>query len=165
MNLKLLIAPLAAVASLFLVPAQAATPSPEMLGTWEVDLSKSQSPPDTSGPQPKSVTMTLKDIGGGKWLRQRSVVLADGKKQDRPPVEFSTADGAASLVSGDPLADSATSSFPDSHTVLITFSKGGKTVAKDTVKLSADGKQVVEDVDTTDRNGKPYHFTLFWNKK
>jgi hypothetical protein len=38
-------------------------------------------------------------------------------------------------------------------------------VAKQTTKLSADGKQRSSSVESTDKDGKPIHTTQIWNKK
>jgi hypothetical protein len=153
------------VASLWLAAAQAATPDPQWLGTWELDTSKSQTPvyADTTQSPPKSVTYTFKDAGGGKWTYQQVIVLADGKKVEPPAGTFTT-DGSPSPVS-DPQFDSVTVTYPDSRTEVVTFFKAGKTIAKQTTKLSADGKQRSSSVDSTDKNGKAVHTAQIWNKK
>jgi hypothetical protein len=155
-----------AVASLWLASAQAATPNPQVLGIWELDISKSERPPgDPSGPPPKSITRTFKDVGGGKWTHQIVVELADGKKMEQPITTFNTADGATTTISGDSQADSMTITYRDSSTAIATFLKNGKPVEKQVDKLSADGKQLLEEVQTTDKDGKPVHYTAVWNKK
>jgi hypothetical protein len=165
MNRKIIMTIMGAVAGLWLAAAQAATPDPQWLGTWEVDLSKSPPPPgaDTTQPPPKSVTYTFKDAGGGKWTVQWVIVHADGKKEEPAAVTVST-DGT-SPISGDPSLDSVSLIFPDARTEVATFLKAGKVVRKVTTKLSADGKQRSSSVELTDKDGKPAHTTEIWNKK
>jgi hypothetical protein len=165
MNRKLIMTTLGIVAGLWLTTAQAAGPNPQALGTWELDRSKSQSPPDSPGPLPKSVTRIIKDIGGGKWTMQVIVVQADGKKVERPLQTLNVTDGATTPVADNPQMDSITVSYPDADTLTEAQFKAGKQVGKLVAKLSKDGKQLVYDVDTTDKSGKPYHFTSVWNKK
>jgi hypothetical protein len=166
MNRKIISAIIGSVAGLWLAAAQAATPDPQWLGTWEVDLSKSMPTPgvDTTQPPPKSVTYIIKDAGGGKWTLQPVIVHADGKKEEPPSVTFGT-DGTSAPVTGNPVFDSLTVTFPDSRTSIATFSKAGKVVRKSTGKLSADGKQQSRDVESTDKDGKPVHGPEIWNKK
>jgi hypothetical protein len=155
-----------AVAGLWLAAAYAAVPDPQWLGTWELDIAKSQAPQYVDPAQwpPKSVTYTFKDAGGGKLTVQRVVVRSDGKKVESAPDTIAT-DGSPSPISGNPRADSVTVTYPDSHTEIVTFFKAGKTVAKQTIKLSADGRQRISSVESTDKNGKPVHTTQTWNKK
>jgi hypothetical protein len=165
MNRKITMAIMGAVAGLWLAAAQAATPDPQWLGTWEVDLSKSPPPgADTTQPPPKSVTYTFKDVGGGKWTVQPVIVHADGKKEEPPAVTVST-DGTSSPISGNPRFDSVTLTHPESRTEIATFYKAGKVVQTVTTKLSADGKQRSSSVELTDKDGKPVHATEIWNKK
>jgi hypothetical protein len=166
MNRKIIMTVMGAVAGLWLATAQAAAPDPQWLGTWELDTSKSQAPPyvDTTQSPPKSITYTFKDAGGGKWTYQQVTVLSDGKKVESAPGTFTT-DGSPSPVSGDPQIDSVTVTYPDSHTEIAIFFKAGKVVAKQSTKLSADGKQRSSSVESTGKDGKPVHSTQIWNKK
>jgi hypothetical protein len=166
MNRKIIGAIIGSVAGLWLAAAQAATPDPQFLGTWEVDLSKSPPLPgaNTTQPPPKSVTYIFKDAGGGKWTVQPVIVQADGKKEE-PPLATVSTDGTSSPISGNPDFDSVTLTFPDSRTSIATFSKAGKVMRKSTAKLSADGKQQSGSVESTDKDGKPVHTTMIWNKK
>jgi hypothetical protein len=166
MNRKIIMAIMGGIMGLWLAAAQAATPDPQWLGTWEVDLSKSPPGPgvDTTQPAPKSVTYTFKDAGGGKWTVQPVIVHADGKKEE-PPAATVSIDGTSTPISGNPGFDSVTVTFPDSRTEVATFLKAGKVVRKVTTKLSADGKQRSSSVESTDKDGKPVHTTEIWNKK
>jgi hypothetical protein len=166
MNRKIIMTIMGAVAGLWLTAAQAAAPDPQWLGTWELDTSKSPMPPyvDTTHSPPKSITYTFKDAGGGKWTYQQVIVLSNGKKVESAPGTFTT-DGSPSPVSDNPQMDSVTVTYPESHTEIATFFKAGKTVAKQTTQLSADGKQRISNVESTDKDGKPVHTTQIWNKK
>jgi hypothetical protein len=164
MNRKIIMTIMGTVAGLWLAAAQAATPDPQWFGTWEMDLSKSTTPPGATQPPPKSITVTFKDAGVGKWSVQPVRVQADGKKEE-PPMYILSTDGTSSPVPGNPNVDSITATFSDSHTEIVTFLKAGKVVRKATVKLSADGKQRSSSVESTDKDGKPVHTTEIWNKK
>jgi hypothetical protein len=166
MHRKIISAIIGSVAGLWLAAAHAATPDPQWLGTWEVDLAKSPPAPgaNTTQPAPKSVTYIFKDAGGGKWTVQPVIVHADGKKEE-PPLATVSTDGTPSPVSGNPDFDSVTLTYPDSRTEIATFSKAGKVVSKSTTKLSADGKQQSASVESTGKDGKPVHTTEIWNKK
>jgi hypothetical protein len=154
---------LGALAGLWLASAQAATPDPQWLGTWELDLSKSQ-PDAMAGPPPKSVTLTFKDVGGGKRSGEQVVVLTDGKEAPRASATFST-DGTPAPLTGFPTADTVSVSYSDPRTEVVTFSKAGKVVQKMTTTLSADGKHRTSMVESTDKDGKSVHTTEIWNKK
>jgi hypothetical protein len=153
-------------AGLWLASAHAAVPDPAWLGTWAADMSKSQLGPlaDPTQPPPKSLTFTFKDAGGGKWSYQQTVVLADGKKVEPPGGTFTT-DGKPSPVASDPNYDTVTVTYPDARTEIVIFFKGGKQVQKMTTALSADGKHRTQTVDSTDKDGKPVHGTILWDKK
>jgi hypothetical protein len=161
MKQKFLMTTIGAVACLWLASAQAAAPNPQFLGTWEVDLAKTQ---PQAPVMPKSVTVTVKDVGGGKWASEVVIVTADGKKQTPPPTPVSI-DGTPTPVTGNPMADSLTLTAPDKDTAVVIGQKGGKTVITETSKLSADGKQMVHTRDTTGPDGKPVHVVEVLNKK
>jgi hypothetical protein len=161
MKQNFLVTTIGAVACLWLATAQAAAPNPQFLGTWEIDLSKSQPPAD----EVKSITVTIKDVGGGKWTSETAIEMADGTKPTRPQPPPVSMDGTPTPVSGNPLFDSLTVSCPDPNTVIATARKGGKLVLTETSKLSADGKRIVHTEDGTDPDGNPLHITSILNKK
>ena len=152
----------AAVVGLWLASAQAASPD-GFLGTWELDISKTPLPADPSAAVPKSVTVTIKDAGGGKRTNQVVIVSADGKKVEQTPVTYGI-EGSTSLT-GNPQADSMTMTHPDASTEIVTNYKAGKQVQRSTAKLSVDGKQDVITIDSVDKNGKPVQQILIFNRK
>jgi hypothetical protein len=166
MKQRFLMTTIAAVAYLWLASAQAAVPNPQFLGTWEVDLSKTR-PPPAGDPKkvPKSVTVTVKDVGGGKWATEFLIEMGDGTKQTPPPQPPISMDGKVTPVAGNPTLDSVTVNWPDPNTAVVTALKDGMPVSTETSKLSADGKQIVHTIDTTGPNGKWLHFTEILNKK
>jgi hypothetical protein len=155
------------LAALWVASAQAVTPDPRLLGTWDVDLSTSAKPANASGPPPRSVTVTYRDARGGKFTEQQTVVLADGREVQSPAHTTgpATADGAPMPVAGDPAVDSVTIVDPDASTVIVTGFKAGKQVIKEIIKLSADNRRMVVDVDGVDMTGNPYHSSAVLNKK
>jgi hypothetical protein len=167
---RFILSALGAVACLWLAAAQAGAPSPNFLGTWEVDVSKN---PPASGPAggpartpPKSITVTVKDVGGGKWTIDRVTELADGTKRQQlgTPV---TIDGRPNPVANNPMFDTIVVTSPDPTTIVITRMKEGKPVVTETSKISADGKQLSFTMDAAvpGANGNPVHATQVWNKK
>jgi hypothetical protein len=153
-----------AAAALWIASVQATTPTPEWLGTWEMDATRSQPPPAAAGqPAPKSVTITFKDAGGGKVAFQQVAVGADGKKVETSG-GFST-DGSPAPIAGSPAFDSVTVTYSDAHTESVSFFKGGKLVQKFTTVLSADGRHRTQTVESTDKEGKPTKSTVYWDKK
>jgi hypothetical protein len=163
MKHKLLMTTLGAVVCLWLATAQAATPNPQFLGTWEVDLSKTQ-PMPPPGPSPKSVTVTVKDAGGGKWTTEIVTEMPDGTKQTRQQLPVMV-DGSTTPISGNGGMDHAVVTWPDPSTAVVTFLKDGKVVQTETSKLSADGKQMLHTVDATRPDGSAFHETEVLNKK
>lgn len=144
--------------------AQAAIPSPQFLGTWEMDLSKTDPlPPATGDPKttPKSVTLTVKDAGGGKWSAEIVNEMADGAKYPQPATSLSL-DGTPTPSSGDV---SLVLTIPDPSTAIITAVVNGQPVSNETYKLSADGKQMFSVEDTIGPDGTPFHTTRTFNKK
>jgi hypothetical protein len=165
MKQKLLITTIGAAACLWLTSAQAASPNPQFLGTWDMDMSTAQPMPGSDPKMaPKSVTVTIKDVGGGKWANEVVIEMADGTKQTRPAVAVSI-DGTPTPVSGNQMMDSVTVKFPDPDTAVVTVVKDGKTVATETSKLSSGGRQMVHTVDTTGKDGKPVHTSEMLHKK
>jgi hypothetical protein len=166
MKQNFLMTTVGAVAGLWLASAQAAVPNPQFLGTWKVDLSTIQPPPEGDPKKaPKSVTVTVKDVGGGKWTTEIVIEMADGTKQTRPPQPPVSVDGKPTPVSGNLTMDSVTLSCPEPNTAVVTALKDGKPVSTETSKLSADGKRMVHTIDATGPDGNPLHITEILNKK
>ena len=164
MKQKLLMFVLGAICCSWLAAAQAAAPSPQFLGTWEMDLSKTDpQPPPTGDPKttPKSVTVTVKDAGGGKWSSELVNEMADGTKYPQPATTFNL-DGTPSPATGDV---TLVVTFPDPSTAVVTAVQNGQPVSTETYKLSADGKQMVSVLDTIGPDGNPFHMTQTYNKK
>lgn len=160
MKQKFLTTALAAIACLWLATAYAATPNPQFLGTWVMDVSKMQPAPPV---MPKSVTVTTKDVGGGKWVNEMVAEMPDGK-HTRPGFPVSI-DGTPTPIPGNPMMDSVKVTAPDANTMVITGSKSGKTVQTETYKLSANGKQLFLTSEGTAPDGKPVHRTETFNRK
>jgi hypothetical protein len=163
MKQKLLMTTIGTIAFLWLASAQAAPPNPQFLGTWALDMSKSQPQPPAGTPGPKSVTVTVRDVGGGKWVSEVVIEMADGTKQSRPATTVSM-DGKPVVNPENPDV-SITVTSPDSNTVIATVMKDGMTVETNTYKLSADGKQMVHTTDGIGPDGSPMHGTQVLNKK
>lgn len=156
-----LITALGAITGLGLATAQAASPNPQFLGTWVMDVSKIQPQPPSP---PKSVVVRVRDLGGGRWITDVVTELADGTRQTRAGIPVNN-DGTPTPIPGSMIGDSVQSSFPDAHTRVLTATKGGKTVQTEVSKLSADGKQMVLTVDAVTPDGKQLHRREIFNRK
>jgi hypothetical protein len=135
------------VAAMWLGLAQAALPGcdPRLVGTWETDLS-------TFGPDaPRSVTITWKDIGGGKCAVDGTAARADGQLEQHLITVGPTGADGTRPVSGDPDTDSESFVSVSSRTLVETAFKNGRQVAKITYRFSLDGRHVT--VDSDDGNG------------
>lgn len=153
---------LGALWGLGLTVAQAATPSPQFLGTWELELAKA--PPPAGGPQtpaPKSITQIIKDAGDGRWSSEVVLEMPDGSQRSQPAVVF-TLDGKPSPLTGDL---TLVVLFPDPRTAAATTVDHGLPVSTETYTLSANGRQMVHVLDTTGPDGNPIHLTQTFNKK
>jgi hypothetical protein len=162
MKQKLLMTTIGAIACLWLASAQAAPPNPQFLGTWALDLSKTPQPP-AGTPGPKSVTVTVRDVGGGKWVDEVVIEMADGTKQSPPATPFSL-DGKPNVIPENPEV-TITVTSPEPNTVIATIMHNGTTVETQTSKLSADGKQIVHTTDGTGQDGSPVHRVEILNRK
>jgi hypothetical protein len=164
MKQKFLMTTIGAIACLWLASAQAAAPNPQFLGTWELDLSKTQPQPPAGDPKmmPKSITVNVKDLGGGKWTSEMVIEMADGTKQTQPSTPVSI-DGTPTAIPNSPIV--VTLTFPDKNTGVVNAVRDGTTVSTETYKLSADGKQMVHTTDAIGPDGNQVHMVQILNKK
>jgi hypothetical protein len=152
---------LAAIGGACVVNAAFAAPSSQFLGTWAGDHSTLT--PIAGLPVPKSIMVTITDIGGGKWSMTTKVVTSDGRIVAREPLSLAV-DGPPTPVLDNPGSMVVTSS-PDANTLILTQTKGGTVVEKTTLKLSAGGKRQVETSETTGPHGSPIRLTTILNRK
>jgi len=128
--------------------AQAKDP---VLGTWQLDLSKSKYDP---GPPPKMLTLTYEAVGDGIKVTTKG---ADG--QGKPIATEYTAnyDGKDSPVTGETDYDAVSLKRVSPLSATITRKKNGKVVETVTRVVSADGNMLKVTVKGTNAKGQSVH--------
>ncbi|HXZ68546.1 MAG TPA: hypothetical protein VEH07_08165 [Alphaproteobacteria bacterium] len=150
--------------ALLSAPANAAT-SP-FAGTWVLNVSKSTYSP---GPGPKSQTIKIEDLGGGKFKSTNDITPATGAPTHS---ELSYAmDGkpysiAPPPAAGSPAPDAVAFKSIDATSFEVTTMKGGKPIGtKTVVKLSANGKSLTATSSGTNAEGKPVNNVVLFEKQ
>ena len=146
---KLLIrAVLAIVAAASGVAIAAAPASDPVVGTWQLNGSKSTF---AGGPALKSQTRTYSQSGHSITLVMKAVGT-DGKETTSQTTY--QLDGKDYPVTGNPDYDSLTAEQVDSNTAKFTFKKGGKTVGTGSRTVSKDGKTLTSKIKMTTTKGE-----------
>lgn len=139
--------------------ASAADASDPALGTWTLNLPKSEFNP---GPAPKSQTRTyIQSAEGVTWTAKG--VAADGS----PTFAQSTTklDGKDYPVTGRPWMDTLSTTRINARTIGFTGKKVGKVVETGTREVSADGKVLTVLVKGTDAKGVPFNNVQVFDKQ
>jgi hypothetical protein len=146
---KLLIhAVLTFVAAASGVAIAAAPASDPVVGTWQLNGSKSTF---TAGPALKTQTRTYSQSGQSITLVMKTVG-ADGK--DVTTQTTYQLDGKDYPVTGTPDYDSLSAQQVDSNTAKFTFKKGGKAVGTASRTVSKDGKTLTSKMKFTTAKGE-----------
>lgn len=137
--------------------AQSAAASP-LLGSWSVDVSRLPVPPEA---RPKSVVITFRDVGGGKWEAQIDIAGNDGTK--RHSEGTAALDGTPTPVKESDEADIFALQLPAPDVLVMQLGKDGIPASTRIYTIAADGKTMIETIAYFDRGGKPVlrtnHFT------
>lgn len=121
-----------------------------LLGTWRLDLEHSQIPIDQ---RPKSVTITYKDVGGGKWSTDVAIVGSnDGKINATGTYPL---DGSPAPSTGYHNVDMVAAKSPEPNVLVMAFYKEGMPRTTRTYTVSPDGKTMSETIVWLNINGKP----------
>ena len=140
-------------------PALPAAPISPLLGSWALDLEHSQIPVDQ---RPKSVTLTYKDVGGGKWSTDVAIVGSnDGKINATGTYPL---DGSPAASTGYQNVDTVAARVPASNVLVMAFYKDGMPRTTRTYTVSADGKSMSETIVWLNINGKPEITTNRFNR-
>ena len=134
--------------------------SDPILGTWQLNLSKSKYSPPTY--QPKSETMNIQSEGQDIKLT-RTGTDANGK-----PINIGGMvifDGLAHPVTGTPDFDAITRTRIDAYTWINTYAKAGKLTGTRTYVVSPDGKIQTSTVIAIDANGRPVNYIAVYDKQ
>ncbi len=129
------------------------------LGTWNLDLAKSQYSP---GPAPRSLTLKFAATPGGIRFTGDGV-NADGKPNHS--MFLSKFDGKDVPYEGNPDADMASPRKIDDNSYDNTWKKGGKATIVAKVVVSADGKTMTITQIGTSAKGEAVNNTIVYNKQ
>jgi len=158
MRKRLVPAVLAIVASISAVAiAEAAAPDP-VIGTWQLNVSKSTFKP---GPAFKSQVRTYSQSGQSITVVIKTV-NADGKESTRQ-ITFQT-DGKDYPMTGNPDADSDSVTQIDSNTAKFTWKKAGKVVQTGSRTVSKDGKTLTLKSKGTTAKGEEFDDVMVFDK-
>ena len=158
MRRNLLMVSLAACCAIVL-SSSVALAAENWLGTWKVDLAKSEYSP---GPAPKSLTLKFKATQGGIKFTGDGVG-ADGKATHT--MFLSKFDGKDVPYEGNPDADTASPKKIDDNSYENTWKKGGKATILSKVVVSEDGKTMTITHTGTNAKGEAVNSTAVYNKQ
>ena len=159
MSKLFLTAVLAIVAAASVVPIAAAADADPVVGTWQLNASKSTF---TSGPVVKSQTRTYSQSGGSITLVMKTVG-ADGKEATtRTTYQLN---GKDYPVKGTPDYDSLSGKQVDSNTAEFTLKKAGKVVGSTSRTVSKDGGTLTSTTKITTATGEKSENVLVFDKK
>jgi hypothetical protein len=157
---KLLVrAVLAIVAAASGVAIAAAPGSDPVVGTWQLDASKSTF---TAGPAIKSQTRTYAQSGQSITLVMKTVG-PDGKAVTSQTTY--QLDGKDFPVTGNPDYDSLAAKQVDSNTAKFTLKKGGKAVGTTSRTVSKDGKTLTSKSKITSAKGEKSENVMVFDKQ
>ena len=149
------------VAALSLVGSLSLAQNDLSVGTWKLNVAKSQF---TGTPAPKSETRTLATQGDGYKVTYEGMA-ADGS---RIAYSFTTnLDGKDSPISGAaPFgADAVAVKRVDAYTTTGVVKKAGKEIRTATTVVSKDGKVTTQTVKGINEQGQPISYTTVWEKQ
>ena len=150
---------IALIVALAADPIFAAQPRPPLLGTWALDLERSQIPSDA---RPQSVTITYSDVGNGKWNTSVAIVGADGAKINATGTY--PLDGTLAPSTGYPGVDAAAVKVPAPNVMVAAFYKAGTPRSTRTYIVSPDDKTMMENIVWLNSNGSPEIGTNQYNR-
>ena|SRR5205807_869106 len=136
----------------------AAVPDP-VIGTWQLNVSKSTFTP---GPAFKSQTRTYSQSGQSITLVIKTVG-ADGKEMTTQTTY--QLGGKDFPVTGNPDYDSLSGRQVDSNTAKFTLKKGGKAVGATTRTMSNDGKTLTVKAKLTTAKGEKSESVMVFDKQ
>jgi hypothetical protein len=144
-----------AVLALFATPSFAQAP----VGVWKVNLAKSKY---TTGPAPKSATITTTAVGGSFKSVNEQVPVTGAPIKYEITYKF---DGHDNKVVGNPNADvQSYTRVDDRHWIVISKLKG-KTTLTSKVEMAADGKSRTTTQTGTDGQGKTVNNFIWYDKQ
>ena len=159
MNKLLLRTVFAVVAASGMTMALAGGGADPVMGTWELDASKSTF---TSGPAMKSQTRTYSQSGMNISLVMKTTT-ADGKEGTMKTTY--QLDGKDYPVTGAPDYDSLSAKQVNAHAAEFILKKDGKPVGTSTRTVSTDGKTLTSKMNVTLASGEKANQILVFHKQ
>ena len=154
--MRLILVGLAALASAAGAEPQ---PAPPLLGSWALDLTQSEIPPEA---RPQSVIITNRDAGAGKWNTTINIVGSSGHKIDATATY--PLDGTLAPGTGYPNVDAIAVKVPAPNVMVAALYKEGMPRSTRTYIVSADGQTMSENIVWLNLNGKPEIATNRFNR-
>lgn len=142
---------------LIAMPAALADPAHLLIGTWTVDVSKLTMPDP-----PKSVTIVLADVGGGRYKMTVNVVDHDGAT--RHGATTFKPDGTPSAAVGNADYDVTSMTMPSRRILVMGGAFRGHPANTRVFSLSDDGTHMIETVVWHAPDGTPHTRIDFWTR-
>ena len=144
---------------LWTLDVSASTPGISLLvGKWSVDASKLTMPNP-----PKSVTITLADVGGGRYKMSVDIVDYQGKASHGEGL-FKP-DGTASPATGSVDVDVVSMTMPSRRILVMGAGIAGHPSTTRVFSLSDNGKHMIETVIGHQPDGTPTTRVDIWNRQ
>jgi hypothetical protein len=140
-------------------PAVVASVSSPLLGSWALDIERSQIPPEA---RPKSVTITYSDVGDEKWHETVDIVGADGHRINAAGTF--PLNGSAARSEGYPNVDTVAAKMSAPNVIVMAFYKEGMPRNTRTYTVAEDGRSMTETIVWLNLNGKPEITTNRFNR-
>jgi hypothetical protein len=147
------------VSMIQVMPARAAEHSAPLLGSWALDVTHSQIPPEA---RPKSVVITYKDVGAGTWSTDVAIVGSDDTKINATGSYL--LDGTPAPSTGYMNVDTVAAKSPTPNVLVMAFYKEGMPRTTRTYIVASDGKTMSETIVWLNINGKPEITTNTFNR-
>ena len=146
----------ALVISAFTFAALAAN---QIAGTWKLNVAKSKY---TGIPAPKASIVTYTPQGQG-WKYDAKGTTADGQPSNITFVYDK--DGAESMMTGNPYADTITIQKGNTDSSTAIFKRGGKAIGTAKRTISPNGKTMTVSASLTLADGKKASYTAVYDKQ
>jgi hypothetical protein len=129
-----------------------------LLGAWELEAAKLTTPNP-----PKGVTITLSEVGVGKYKISVDIVDHQGKASHGEGVF--TPDGSTSPATGSLDVDVVSMTMPSRKILVMGAGMAGQPSSTRVFSLSDDGKHMIETVVRHGANGAPITRVDIWDRK
>jgi hypothetical protein len=129
-----------------------------LLGTWALEA-----PTLTTPNPPRGVTITLSEVGGGKFKMSVDIIDSQGKASHGEGVF--TPDGTASPAKGSLDVDVVSMTMPSRKILVMGAGMAGQPSSTRVFSLTDDGKHMIETLIRHSANGTPITRVDTWDRK